>query len=269
MSPLVAALWWGTAAAFAVIFVATLIAQRIDTRRIGGDNVWVKPAKFALSLSTHFATMALALGALDPAVLTQPWLLAVAIAATVCAGLEQAYISFQAARQLPSHFYVRTPVYAALYAAMAVGAVVIVLASGVLGALVWAAPAPGLSEPLRHALAIGLLGGTVLTLITAFRLGGNMSHAIGAEAPGAARMPLTGWSLTVGDLRPAHFLATHMMQALPTVGLIAAWVLPALLATVVVWLAAVIWTWLTLAVFHIALTGRPLFVRPVATKSAA
>ena len=32
-------------------------------------------------------------------------------------------------------------------------------------------------------------------------------------------VPLLGWSLAVGDLRPAHFLATHAMQILPLLGL--------------------------------------------------
>jgi hypothetical protein len=59
-------------------------------------------------------------------------------------------------------------------------------------------------------------------------------------------------------LRPAHFLATHMMQVVPVVGLVAAWLLPEQAATLLVWLFAAGWTWLTLATFRLALAGRPL-----------
>lgn len=254
----VSQLWWATTILFAASFVATLLARWRDTRQINGENVWAKPAKFAASLTLHFLTVALVADTLGPAWQASGLLFAIALAATICAVLELAYIGFQAARQLPSHFYVGTPLYAGLYAAMGIGAVIIVLAAGVLGAIVWFDPSIRLVSSLRTALGLGLVGGTVLTLITALRLGANMSHAIGTEAPGAARMPLTGWSITVGDLRPAHFLATHMMQVVPLAGLVAAWLVPPLLGMLLVCSVAAVWTWLTLAAFRLALAGQPL-----------
>ncbi|WP_193336370.1 hypothetical protein [Devosia beringensis] len=258
MSGAVSQIWWATTACFVLAFATTMLAQRLDSRQIKGENVWVKPAKFALSLALHFLTLALVADQLGSAWQGSGVLIAVALLASACGALELAYIAFQASRQLPSHFYVGTPLYAGLYAAMGLGAVLIVLAAGLVGAIVWLDPSIPLAGSLRSALVLGLVGGTFLTLITAFRLGANMSHAIGTEAPGAARMPLTGWSITVGDLRPAHFLATHMMQAVPVVGLVAAWLLPEQAATLLVWLFAAGWTWLTLATFRLALAGRPL-----------
>lgn len=258
MSGLAVTLYWAATIGFGVAFAATLLAQRFDARQLGSENVWAKPAKFALSLALHFATIALASSLLGPGWQDNAGMTALAIVTTVCGILELAYIALQAGRQLPSHFYVGTPLYAALYAAMGIGAVVIVLGAGVVGAIAWLDPAVPLAEPLRSALGVGLVGGTILTLITALRLGSNMSHAIGVEAAVPLRMPLTGWSLTRGDLRPAHFLATHMMQAVPVVGLVASWVLPPTSGLVVVWVFGAVWTWVTLATFRLALTGRPL-----------
>jgi hypothetical protein len=258
MSGMVTQIWWTTTLFFAAAFVVTLLAQQVDSRQINAENVWAKPAKFALSLALHFLTLALVADRLGSAWQGSGVLIAVALAATICGVLELAYIAFQASRQLPSHFYVGTPLYAGLYAAMGIGAVIIVLAAGFVGGIAWMDSSLPLAAPLRSAIGIGLVGGTILTLLTALRLGANMSHAIGTEAPGAARMPLTGWSITVGDLRPSHFLATHMMQAVPVVGLVAAWLLPEQAATLLVWLFASGWTWLTLATFRLALAGRPL-----------
>ncbi|HEV7234042.1 MAG TPA: hypothetical protein VGN36_07325, partial [Sphingorhabdus sp.] len=184
----------------------------------------------------------------------------VAIASIVAALGEVGYIAFQAARQQASHFNMSTPFHAAIYSLMAAGAVVLVVASAVVG---WSAAIDGqssLAMPTRIAIAIGLIGGTILTLITAFRLGGNMSHHIGLERVGAMRMPLTGWSLQVGDLRPSHFFATHMIQAVPVFGVVATRLLPATPAIIAVILFSIFWTGLTLGLFQIALSGRPLTV---------
>jgi hypothetical protein len=143
-----------------------------------------------------------------------------------------------------------------MYSLMALGAVVLVAASGAVGVAAAVDANASLSAPVRLAVAIGLIGGTVLTLITAFRLGGNMSHHVGVEVVNALRMPITGWSLTVGDLRPPHFFATHMMQAIPLLGLVAARLLPSDLAIVAVLASALAWTAVTLFLFAIALSGR-------------
>jgi hypothetical protein len=72
----------------------------------------------------------------------------------------------------------------------------------------------------RIGVGVGLIGGTVLTIIVGLTMGGSPGHHVGVEPAGAARMPITGWSLTVGDRRVPHFFATHMMQAVPVAGLL-------------------------------------------------
>lgn len=255
--PLSELLWWLASAAMLATFAVMWAVSLVDRRVLDGANVWAKPMKFAVSVSMHLATLALVAHFLSPDWSRGVLLCVLAIASVAAAIGEVGYIAFQAARLQASHFNVGTPFHAAMYALMAFGAVVLVVASGGVGVAAAVDAQSALSAPVRLAVSTGLIAGTVLTLITAFRLGGNMSHHVGIEPEGALRMPITGWSLTVGDLRPAHFLATHMMQAVPIFGVIAAWLLPAEAAVIAVLVVAAAWTLATFALFSIGVAGRP------------
>ena len=256
--PLAEQLWWLSAAAFFVIFAAMLALSLVDIRSLDGANVWAKPMKFSISIALHLATLAGAMYFLSASMQTNAVVTGLAITSVIAALGEVGYITIQAARMEASHFNIGTPFHAAMYSVMAFGAVVLVIAAAGVGLAVAADGQSSLSAPVRLAVSIGLIGGTILTLITAFRLGGNISHHVGVEAAGALRMPVTGWSLTVGDLRPAHFLATHMMQAVPVFGIVAARVLPSGAAVAAVLLAAVAWTAATVVVYTIGVSGRSL-----------
>ena len=58
----------------------------------------------------------------------------------------------------------------------------------------------------------------VLTVPIAGTLAQMPGHFVGTPVTGAA-VPVFGWSREVGDLRTAHFLATHAMHFLPLAGL--------------------------------------------------
>jgi hypothetical protein len=73
-------------------------------------------------------------------------------------------------------------------------------------------------------------------------------------------MMFTGWSLTGGDLRVAHFLATHMMQAVPIAAVIAVSARTGFLAPYGLLLFAALWAAWTLAEFSVALAGEPALV---------
>jgi hypothetical protein len=255
------AVWWTTTVAMLALFALTVAVALLDRRLLNGANVWAKPLKFELSLALHFATLALVASALSEAWRRSPWLEAVAWASAACALFEIAYIALQAARQQGSHFNVSTPLYAALYSAMAVGAVVITAAAAVLGVVVAVDGQARFDPATRWGVVLGLVGGAVLTLVTAFRIGATMSPHVGIEPPGARRLPLTGWSLVVGDRRAAHFFATHMMQALPLAGLLLDRLLPRIPALIVLLGVAAAWTALTFFLFRQADAGLPLFSR--------
>ena len=146
-----------------------------------------------------------------------------------------------------------------MYVLMGTGAVVITVAAGVVGVVALIDAGAAFGPATRVGVAAGLIGGTVLTLLTAFRMGGALSHHVGKEGYGARRMPLTGWSLEVGDRRVPHFFGTHLMQAGPVAGLVADLLLPRDLALGAVTVVAVAWGALTLVLFQQANVGRPLF----------
>ncbi len=244
-------------AAHALLFLVLLVPHRFDRRRIRVESVWSKPLKFAASLALHFATLAVATAHLAPDWRHAAGLVGVAGAGLAAAAFEMAYITIQAGRGAESHFNLRTPFLRAMYTLMAIGAVVIVLAAAAVGVAVAAGGAADWPPAVRLGTAGGLILGTVLTLPIAFTLGGRLDRHVGTEPAGGRRLPLFGWSLEVGDLRVAHFMATHAMQALPVAALFADRLLPATVAIVAIWVTALAWTALTLELYRLALAGRP------------
>ena len=190
--------YWAAVGTLVVLFAILFGLQIFDKRVISGESIWTKPLKFHLALAVHFATLALATSTLSQSYRASSLLLSVAIAAVASAGFELVYMTVQAARVQKSHFNLSTPFYAMMYTLMAVGAVLITAAAGVVGLAVWLEKASSVGSVLRTAIALGLIGGTFLTLIVAFRMGAALSHHVGLEDSNAARVPFFGWSRTVG-----------------------------------------------------------------------
>jgi hypothetical protein len=209
---------WASTGLSVALLLAFAVAGALDARTLGGDNVWLKPAKFALSFAVLFATMAWVVERLSPAV-RQGRALRFTLAAMVLAfWTEMAYIGGRAGLGLASHFAVGTPLEAAMYALMGVGAVTLVLGIGTVGWLAARDHGAAMGLATRTGVALGFMLTTALTLVTAGVLSSNGGHFVGTPSADAVSLPLLGWSGEVGDLRPAHFLALHAMQALPLLG---------------------------------------------------
>jgi hypothetical protein len=229
----------------------------VDVRTIAGDPVWLKPTKFALSFVVTFGTLALIQQRLSPA-WAEGWVLRIVAGVMAAAfAFEMAYMTYKAARGLSSHFNTGSALAARMYQLMGIGALALVVGIGTYGAAVLADRQARMSPALRTAAGVGLLATMILTLITAGTLGANGSHFVGQPLPGAGAIPFLGWSGSVGDLRPSHFLALHAMQALPLYVLWRERRGRAVQRAEVGW-AAGAWTVLTLAVFAQALAGYPL-----------
>jgi len=110
----------------ALVLIATLIWSLVDSRTLGGFQVWVKPAKFAVSFVIHFATLAIIIAFMSPenaerrVVAIVGWILAAVFV------FEMAYIIVQAARAQHSHFNNTTPFHSAMYSLMGIGAIVLI-----------------------------------------------------------------------------------------------------------------------------------------------
>ena len=249
--PLPEMIYWAVAISMAAAFLLTLAIASFDVRTIdGSQSVWLKPLKFELSL-------ALVLGGLSQGVRTGPVMTIVAVVFIAACTIEMSYIIGQAARAEHSHFNMTTPFTRFMWSVMAIAAIVIICAAAAIG-IATAMDSDSAFEPaLKWAIALGLIGGTLLTLYTAFTIGARMSPYVGTIPTDEALMALTGWSRVGGDIRVSHFLATHMIQALPIVGIGIAYLMPSRIGVIIVVLAAVVWSSWTLTEYTRALSGKP------------
>ena len=215
-------------------------------------------SSFALSLAIHFATFAVIARFLSEDERQRTWIVFIA-AASVAAGVcELAYIGLQATRGRHSHFNTSTRVESVGAVLMGVGALIVASpAIVVCVALTVSAPSTW-SAAITFGTISGLLGGAMLTVLTASQMGAARSHFAHGKAVSGNTMPITGWSLNGADLRPSHFMATHMMQAVPIASVISAQTFPAPAALAVSALAAIAWTAVTLALFRWTMKGLPL-----------
>lgn len=235
--------------------VLTLGMLALDDRTIGDEGVWLKPFKFSVSFAVLFATLGFAARRLSHTWRMSWMILAGAAASATAFAFEMAYISAQAARQEASHFNESTPFHETMYGLMGTGASALILTIAMVGIAVWADRDARVAPGLRLGIGLGFLLTAVLTTWVAGELAGNGGRYVGVPGDDHARIPLLGWSMEAGDLRPAHFFALHAMQVLPLAGYLADRFGASRRS---LWMAAVLYAIFTMVVFLQALRGAPL-----------
>ncbi len=233
---------------FAVGFIISSVLPFIDDRLLLGVSVWEKPAKFFLSLGVHFATVAWALSLLDVGSRQSRGLRWAVRLMTGAAVLELIYIVVQAARDQASHFNTGTPLMAALYAIMGLGALTLTFTAAYVGFRIWHNRKGDL---WREAAGFGLVLGAVLGTLTAGYMSSQTGHNVGGALGDASGLSFFHWSTTGGDLRVAHFVGLHAMQVVPLAALSG--------KRGVVYGTANVVTVLTVLTFVQAVMGMPLF----------
>ncbi|MDP8917289.1 MAG: hypothetical protein M3O00_00185, partial [Pseudomonadota bacterium] len=119
------------------LMVPTAFALALDPRTLNDIPIWIKPLKFQASVGVYLLTLSWFLAALPEGVRrgrVVAVLVGVAIAAST---FEIAYITFQAARGLASHYNVGDPFHGAMYTIMGIGAVTLTAISPAVAALLW------------------------------------------------------------------------------------------------------------------------------------
>ncbi len=240
--------------------VPSLIALGIDDRLINDISVWIKPLKFQASLALMLATLLLLLPLIEARARAGRGVWFTSLVAVVTAGGEILYITLQAARGRASHFNLGTEFETIAYRLMGLGATLLVLSGLVLGLYILLRPRPDAPTGLRLGAGWGLVLGSIATLLTAFPLASGAidgpGHWVGGIKTDMGGLPLFGWSRTGGDLRVPHFFATHIMQALPILGLTLDRFLPRLARSGIL-VGAILSLAVVAATFLQAVQGRP------------
>ena len=231
-------------------------ALALDARLFNGLNVWIKPLKFHFALSVYLLTLAWFTRYASPEVTSRPWWRRHERAVVFAVIAEALWIGGAAALGTGSHFNESTPLLQVLYGLMGVGAVLLTTASTTLAWAIHRHAHTGLSPALKAGLVWGLALTLPLTLVTAGTMSQMGGHWVGGAPQDAFGLALMGWARDVGDLRVAHFFATHAMHILPLVALVSARVFGGR-SLMPVRASALLYTGLVAFTFVQALMGRP------------
>ena len=247
-----------------LVLAVSLAGLLLDPRVITGAPAWLKPMKFAISIYcfTLLWMLTFVRGRRRLVDLIS-WVTVVALF------VEMALIAGAAALGTTSHYNVSTPLHAAVWYTMA-ASIALVWTMNLLAAVLLVIQRmqdPAFAWALRLGLVVSLVGMAVAFPMTqetpvqerAAEAAGieapiQGAHAVGVE-DGGPGLPVTGWSTTGGDLRVAHFVGLHGLQALPLLGFLLTGFGPG-------WLRLVaLLTWQ-------ALRGQPLIIPDAATLGA-
>ena len=234
---------------------ATPLLAGLDARTLLGVSVWLKPAKFAVSIGLYFWTLAWLRPHLPAAPLR--WIRPVVVVTMI---VELICIFGQAARGVPSHFNVATDLDSAVFGVMGLAIMLNSVALAALTIATWRAPlgpSPAFAWGLRLGLALAVLASLEGAIM--IRIDG---HSVGVP-DGGPGLPFANWSTRGGDLRVAHFLGMHALQGLPWIGHLLARRAGADLrrqarAVTVVQGLALVWLAISGLALALALLGRPI-----------
>ncbi|CAM3618507.1 hypothetical protein KIPE111705_17030 [Kibdelosporangium persicum] len=255
----------GLAVAQTVIATGGLL---FDDRVLIGDPIWLKPFKFGVSIAVYAATLAWMTSLLHKGKRVAQWM---ALITTVTMVVEMVVLVLQTVRGVPSHFN-NSPGFDGLaFAVMGIAIVVLWTSNVVVAVLLMRQRV--LDAPMLWAIRIGLVlalvGMAVAFLmpqptpeqlellrndVEPALIGG---HSVGV-ADGGPGMPITGWSTVGGDLRIAHFVGIHAMQALPLLALVLRRRYEEIVRTRLVLIGGIFYTGLLALVLWQALRGQSL-----------
>lgn len=199
--------------AMALALFVTYGLSTTDERTIRDVGIWVKPMKFMAATAVYsWTTVWLVCMANSSASHTTSfhWITALIISTSL---FEVAYITFQGAQGLPSHYNTTDPLHTLLFGLMAIAAVGLTFSQIWLAWEIWKEQGTQELSVTTLGVLIGLVLTFLLATISGFLLGAN-------QPPVGQGLPIVGWHFQK-DIRPAHFLGVHAQQLIPLLGLVA------------------------------------------------
>lgn len=192
-----------------VMLAIALLGMLVDDRQLLGENVWLKPTKFAISISIYCITIALLLR-VYPYAKKRKKLLSNIVGWVLI--LEIPLVMIQAGRGVRSHFNFENAFDGLIFGTMGL---LILVNTLVLFYMTGTAFLKKLDTTItmQRAIQFGWLAMIVSVIAGQQMLAAN-AHAVGVP-DGGAGIPITHWSTEGGDWRTVHFLGMHGIQLLP------------------------------------------------------
>lgn len=232
--------------------VVALVLLPLDHRLVMGAPVWLKPLKFSLSIVAYTWTLGWLLADLPAAAQGAVRRISGGVALSMV--VEIAVIFVQAGRGVTSHYNASSPLNGMLFGLMGIFILVNTVLTSWALYLAWRYRPHG---PAGYVwgLRLGLLVFLVGSLLGGYMIH-NQQHTVGAPDGGPGLLGL-GWSTVAGDVRIAHFLGMHALQALPLLGwALSRWVPRR--AAALTWLGAGLYAAAVAGLLAQALAGQPL-----------
>ncbi len=195
------------------LFVILVPAALVDTAQIQGISRWIKPMKFAMSISIFLMSMAWILS-VEENRRRAATMFGVVIGFAMTA--EMLLVTMQAARGVRSHFN-----FASAFDKMVFDAMGLLILTNTLAMAAVLALFLFRQRNVSPVLLTGIRAGLFLFIVASF-VGALIvqrgAHTVGAP-DGGPGLPFVNWSTRTGDLRVAHFFGMHALQALPLLAL--------------------------------------------------
>jgi len=195
--------------AHVLLFVLLIIISQIDQRLLLGVNLWVKPIKFAISIAIYCLTWPLLLQYFPFERLKRRFSRFTVFAMS----FEMVAIASQAARGQLSHYNHSSPYNLLLFNLMGIVIVSQTLFALYIGIRFFKVKAVHVTPAMLWAIRLGILMACFFALEGGI-MAAKMAHTVGT-ADGSRGLPLLNWSRIAGDLRIAHFVGMHALQAIP------------------------------------------------------
>ena len=186
-----------------------LIGMLVDNRTLLGENVWLKPAKFGVSIAIYCTTIALLLTVYPYSFKVKQRLSRIISWVLI---LEIPLVMVQAGRGVRSHFNSTTALDGIIFGLMGL---LIFVNTLVLFYMMYTAFFKKLLTNLtmQRAIQFGWLA-MIVSIIAGQQMIAANAHAVGVP-DGGAGVPITHWSTEGGDWRVVHFLGMHGIQIFP------------------------------------------------------
>ncbi|MEM7739311.1 MAG: hypothetical protein AAF225_00735 [Pseudomonadota bacterium] len=190
-----------------------LVLMQIDDRTLDGANVWLKPVKFQASLGTYSLTLAFFAAWMSEKGRNSLIQRVAVFGFAVAMAFEVVWLISASAQGIRSHFNIDGGLYTFLYPFSGLFAMVLVFAALVMGVSVLRARKTSQNEGLAEAIGWSLVLTFFLTPIAGTMLSMPMADYGGSK--NGYNDGIFGWRMEGGDLRAAHFFATHALHLIP------------------------------------------------------